>query len=133
MIERWSAVWIGELAIDIYSDLKIGNSILDFKASEARCDANIITMMACDTVSSIWHQNFDNKKLNSVDKYFYQCSCMIWHEFAKMQKKSQKIRFCVGVDWIDSIPMQMELTNPEIGINHSVPNAVMGLSMDLMF
>ena len=36
---------------------------------------------------------------------------------------------CVGVEWIDSIPMQMELTNPEIGINHSVPNAVMGLSI----
>ena len=25
----------------------------------------------------------------------------------------------------------MELTNPEIGINHSVPNAVMGLSINL--
>ena len=27
----------------------------------------------------------------------------------------------------------MELTNPEIGINHSVPNAVMGLSMNQCF
>ena len=40
-----------------------------------------------------------------------------------------KMQKCVGVEWIDSIPMQMELTNPEIGINHSVPNAVMGLSI----